>query len=270
MKKYLLISIILWGAAFQLSYGQDSTATVSSSKRLINDYSLIGVNYGVTFSNMYFSPSKHGKEFVTNRDYVSVTYTKFSKMFDNLPYFALVLGAAMGNEGFAFKVDEETGSSGDADGVNHCSMRVFEVPAMMQIHSDFYPGKLMANLGVYGGWRQTITRSGPSLDPQWSDKFREYENRIDYGFQGGVGFALMFDPIEIHFNCLVRWSWSSLYEPDYASVYYYNYAYPLDIMATVGIHFQLTRRTGRTRKDLKRQAYDIVYGKTEDKAGQDR
>ena len=95
--------------------------------------------------------------------------------------------------------------------------------------------KILAQAGVYGGWRNSISRSGPNLDPQFEHAFRPYEHRWEYGLQGGAGFALMFDPVEIHFNALVRWSWSSLYDPDYYSEIYYRYAYPLDVIATVGV-----------------------------------
>ena len=248
---------------------QDSTA-VARKQRPINDYSLIGVNYGVTFANAWFSPTKHNATSVLAPNYISVTYTKFSKLFDRYPYFALVLGAAVGSEGYAFKADKETGISSDVDGATRCTMQVVEFPAMMQLHMDFEPARVMANAGIYGGWRRSITRSGPSLEPEWADKFRSYERQLDYGFQGGAGFALVFDPVEIHFNCLIRWSWSNLYEPDYKSKYYYNYAYPLDIMATVGLHFQLSRRKGRTRKEIRQEAYNIVYGKNQDDSGKDR
>ena len=138
-------------------------------------------------------------------------------------------------------------------------IEVFEIPALAQFHADFYPGKIMANLGVYGGWRNSISRSGPTLDPAYANAFRPYEHRIEYGLQG-AGFALMFDPVEIHFNALVRWSWSSLYDPDYYSEIYYRYAYPLDVIATVGVHFQLTKRAGKTNRQLRQEAKQIVYG----------
>ncbi len=279
IKTCILLILCLLAVSAIPSAAQDSAqgdtalsldTTVVTKKRPINDYSLIGVNYGVTFSNTYFSPSKHNRGFVFAPNYVSITYTKFSKLFDNLPYFALVLGAAMGNEGYTFRADKETGNSADVDGATWCSMQVIEFPAMMQIHADFDPGKVMANAGVYGGYRRSISRSGPNLSPEWTDSFRSYERQIDYGFQGGVGFALMFDPVEIHFNCLLRWSWSNLYEPDYNSNYYYRYAYPMDIIATVGLHFQLTKRNGKTRREIKQEAYNIVYGKAQDDSGKDR
>ncbi|MGM9761747.1 MAG: hypothetical protein ACI3Y1_04560 [Candidatus Cryptobacteroides sp.] len=261
MKRLLIIAAILTGSISAFAQS-DSLALYESKakKKLINDYSLIGVNYGVTFSNFYFMPSKYNMKPVFAPNYISITYTKHSKMFDSIPFFALVVGVATGTEGFEFTPDKESGYIEDADGAQLCTMRVIEAPAMMQIHFDADPFKLMANVGVYGGWRYSISRSGAGLDSAYEHSFRDYENRLDYGLQGGLGFALMFDPVELHFNCNVRWSWSSLYEPDYNSKYYYKYAYPLDIYASVGLHFQITRRRGKTIKDIKKEAYDLVYG----------
>lgn len=263
MRKYLILLLAaLMSAAFCAEAQEvqfDSTA-VTVKERPINDYIMIGVNYGVSLCNMYYSPSRHNRGWKVNPNYVSVMFTKHSKMFDTLPFFALTAGFAHGYEGFAFKRDPETGASQDVDGAEEAVIEVFEIPALAQIHADFHPGKILANVGVYGGWRNSISRSGSNLDPQYANAFRSYENRWEYGLQGGAGFALMFDPIEIHFNALIRWSWSSLYQPDYASPYYYRYAYPIDVIATVGIHFQLTKRSGKTSSELRREAKEYVYG----------
>ena len=258
---FLLLTLLLCapGARAQEIEWADTLETVST-KTQINDYVLIGVNYGVSFSNMYFSPSKHNRAWQFSPNYISVTFTKFSKLFDQMPYVALVAGFAHGYEGFGFLRDPETGHSQDLDGAEQGMIEVFEIPALAQIHVDFHPAKVMFNAGVYGGWRNSISRSGPNLDPEFTNAFRPYEHRWEYGFQGGAGFALMFDPVEIHFNALFRWSWSSLYDPDYASQYYYRYAYPLDIIATVGVHFQLTKRSGKTNRQLRQEAKEIVYG----------
>lgn len=238
--------------------------------KLMNDYSMIGVNYGVTFSNMYFSPSKSNRGFVYAPNFISIMYTKHCKMFDVYPYFAVKFGVQMGNEGYTFKEDEETGNSDDVDGATWCSIRVFEVPMMAEGHIDADPFKFLIDLGVYGGWRMSIERSGPTLDETYTNSFRDYEYRADYGLLAGAGFAFVFDPVEIHFNCMLRWSWSSLYEPDYASQYYYRYAYPIDIMATVGLHFHLGKRYGKTNKQLRKEAYEAVYGASENNSRKNR
>ena len=108
------------------------------------------------------------------------------------------------------------------------------------------------------------------MDQDYTNKFHDYEYRFDYGIVGGAGIGFMLDPIEIHLNLLARWSMQSLYEPDYFNetfhpnnTYYYRYANPIDISATVGVYFQLTKRSGKTNKQLKKQARDIVYGTSE-------
>lgn len=240
------------------------------AKPMINDYLMIGVNYGVTFSTMSYSPTRHNRAFQFHPNHFGIQFTMHSKMFGFIPNFALVLGVQTGTEGYGFKANPTTGYIDSVDGAETCMMRVIELPAMAQIHADMDPFKLMVNVGPYGGYRYSISRSGPSLDPQWEHAFRDYERRWDYGLQGGLGFALMFDPIEIHVACNLRWSWSSLYEPDYHNQYYFHYAYPLDIFVTAGVHFQLTKRRGKTRSALRQEAYDYVYGTTQDSSGQGR
>ena len=89
----------------------------------------------------------------------------------------------------------------------------------------------------------------------------------------------MFDPVEIHLGAMARWGWSNLYPPDYLdetyhpapnNSYYYRFAAPLDIMVYAGIHFQLTKRKGKTIKQLRKQAWETVYGKPEDTEGEDK
>ena len=247
------------------------TVNVAGPKE-INDYSMIGVNYGVTFSNMIFSPSKHYREFLFKPHYLSVMFTHYEKMFEYLPYFGFTAGFSYSHEGVAFKNDSKTGEPmGNVDGASKISIQTFEVPFLAQIHADFSPAKLLVIIGPYAGWRKSIERSGPYVPEEYTNSFRDYEYRFDYGMEGGAGFGLMFDPIEIHFNILARWSWQSLYKPDYYSEYYYRFANPIDIHATVGVYYQITKRTGRTSASLKKQARDIVYG-TKDKndQGQDR
>ena len=148
---------------------------------------------------------------------------------------------------------------------------------MMHFHVDAAPTKIMANLGGYIGYRTSIDRSGEWLDDEYAKKFRDYEYRFDYGLIGGAGIAFMIDPIELHFNILARWSMQSLYEPDYYNetfhpynTSYYRYANPIDISVTAGVYFQLTKRTGKTKKQLRREAKEIVYGTPEDPQSQSR
>lgn len=250
----------------------DSLDFSAASKGAINDYHMIGVNYGVTFSTIYFNPIKMGSEFIFNPTYFSIMYTHHEKMFNYIPYFGLTLGFSYSHSGVQFKDNPDTGFPlGFIDGATYESMETVEMPAMMQLHVDTYPFKVLANLGGYLGYRLSVQRHGVYLDEDYTDKFRDYERRFDYGLIGGAGIGFMLDPIEIHLNVLGRWSLQNLYEPDYENsvfhpynTYYYRYANPIDIHVTLGVYFQLTKRTGRTNRQLREQAREIVYGTPQD------
>ena len=278
MKKlfFILLSAFfalpLSGQTDTLEYSPEYLDTVSVRKaKAINDYSMIGVNYGVMFSTVYFNPTKMGAAFRFQPSYFSIMYTHHEKMFNYIPYFGLTVGVSLSHEGVRFEDNPDTGYPlGYIDGATNMTMRTIEVPAMMQMHFDAAPVKILANLGGYLGYRLSIERSGVWMDEEYANKFRDYEYRFDYGLMGGAGIGFMFDPIEIHLNVLGRWSLQNLYEPDYYNevfhpynTYYYRYANPIDIAVTLGVYIQLTKRTGKTTKQIKQEAREIVYGKTE-------
>lgn len=277
MKKLILILLLLVPGMADAAISRPDTLDIDSlpneyldtvkvySKRLINDYSMIGVNYGVGLCSMSFNPSKHNRQNQICPNHISVMYTHYEKLFDRYANFALHIGVEYSHEGAGFKINPDTQKPyNNIDGADKLTMETFAMPVLAGFHVDAAPVKFEGAVGVYGGYRKSIERSGAGVEPEYEHTFKDYEYRLDYGLQGGAGFALMFDPIEIHFNALIRWGWQSLYQPNYYSQYYYRYAYPLDIIITAGIHFQLGKRTGKTSADLKRQAKEIVYGKNED------
>ena len=279
MKRLTIIVLLLCLMSGRALYAQRDTLEFSNeyldsldigkmTRAGINDYSLLGVNYGVTFSTMITNPIKMGADFIFNPHYISVMYTHHEKMFNYIPYFGLTVGLQYSHSGVQYQNNPKTGYPlGYIDGATYESMETVEMPAMMLIHVDSGPTKIMGHLGGYLGYRLSMSRSGVYLDPEYTDKFRDYEFRFDYGLQGGVGFGLVFDPVEIHLNVWGRWSLQNLYEPDYYNptfhpnnTYYYRYANPLDISVSLGVHFQLSNRIGRTDKELRKQAHDLVYG----------
>ncbi len=278
MRKLILVLTVLLCAASlraqvdSLLYSPEYLDTVNVKRSVsINDYHMIGVNYGATFSTVYFNPTKMGSTFRFQPTYFSVMYTHYEKMFNYIPYFGVTVGFSYGHSGVQFEDDPKTGLPlGYVDGATDITMETVQMPAMMQMHFDAAPVKVLANLGGYVGYRLSVERSGRWLDEEYTNKFRDYEYRFDYGLCGGAGLGFMFDPIEIHLNVLGRWSFSNLYAPDYYNeifhpynTYYYRYANPIDIAVTLGVYLQLTKRTGKTTAEIKKQARDIVYGTSE-------
>ena len=242
--------------------------TVSIKKSsTINDYSMIGVHYGVGLSRVMWNPTQK-QDMVFMPYNVGVTFTKYGKMFGYMPYFGFQVGLLYTQEGYQFKYNEERNYTYKIQGAEKAVMDVIEMPLLAHMHFDVWNMKILANIGCYAGYRLSIERfPGKTgfVNEETAHSFMDTDRRIDYGIKGGVGVGFIFDPFEIHINAMYKHSMGSLYEPDHYSEYYYRYAYPANFILTAGLHFQLTKRTGQTKAELKKQAKEMVYGNTESK-----
>ena len=218
----------------------------------INDYTMIGFQYGVGLSQVSWNPSMQQRfRFIPVN--FGFLYTRYGKMFGYMPYFGIQAGVFYGQEGYQFEEDDE-GYTPTVEGATGAIMQVVEVPVMAHCHFDFWKMKLMVNLGLYGGYRLSIERFGDNVPDNLRNNFTDTDLRYDYGIKGGAGFAFVFDPVEIHFTAMYKHSFGSLYQPDYYSQYYYRYAYPANFIFSVGVHFQLTKRVGKTKHALRQEA----------------
>lgn len=273
--KRLIIAFLLLGLAVQtqaqdkkleLQISESMTDafldTVQVKKKLkLNDYSLLGVQYGAALSQVMWNPTQK-QNFVFVPVNFGVTYTIYGKMFGYMPYFGFQAGVIYGREGYQFKYNEDKDYTNTLEGAEKALMEVIEVPVLSHIHYDFWHFKIIAQIGMFAGYRLSIERfpgKTGNVSPDVQHSFLKTDNRFDYGIKGGLGFGLVFDPLEIHIQAMYKHSFSSLYEPDYYSEYYYRYAYPSNIILSAGLHFQLTKRSGMSRKELKKRAREIVY-----------
>lgn len=246
--------------------------TVQVKKSLkLNDYSMIGIQYGAGLSQVLWNPVQK-QNFVFMPYNFGVTYTTYGKMFGYMPFFGFQAGVFYGQEGYQFEYNEDKDYTYTLEGAEKAVMDIVEVPVLSHLHFDMWHFKIIAQIGLYGGYRLNIKRfAGKTgmLNPETANSFTDYEKRWDYGIKGGLGFGLVFDPLEIHIQAMYKHSMSSLYEPDYYSQYYYRFAYPSNIIVSAGVHFQLTKRSGSTKKAIKEQARKIVY-ETPDATGKGR
>lgn len=231
----------------------------------INDYSLIGIQYGVGLSQMMWNPKQSQQMLVIPKNF-GITYTKYGKMFGYMPYFGFQVGVFYAQEGYKFKENKDNGYTYTIQGADKAIFDVIEVPVLTHIHFDFWKMKVIANIGFYGGYRLKVERfplNGEYTSETYEsnrNKFLETDRRFDYGIKGGLGFGFIFDPIEIHITAMYKHSLSSIYEPDHYSKYYYRYAYPINIVISAGVHFQLTKRVGKTKREIRNEAKRLVYG----------
>ena len=241
----------------------------------INDYVLFGFHGGGVLTNTYFNPP-WGAKFTPHLPVFGASITIHGKLFGFMPYFGLELGVQHTFEGYQFKENKETKVTRNLEGAERMSMEVWEVPFLMAGHVDLGETfKLLAKVGIYGGYRTSIHRTMAAdvrestryrireelYNPwEFEDSFRDFDLRWTYGLEGGAGFGIMLSPVEFHVNALIKWGWGSFFRPDYANDYYYRFGYPLDLMITAGLYYQLTPRRGYSRHQLKKTARKIVYG----------
>ena len=229
------------------------------TKLKLNDYAMIGVNYGMGRAQCEFNPAKTQGSLKIPR-YFGITFTKYGKFFGYMPYFGYQIGLFYGQDGYKFKENKDGYYSYTVDGATSCTYDFVEVPFVAQFHVDTERFKILIDAGMYAGYRYKIHREGPFKFPELMDDFTDYEYKWDYGFKAAAGFGLVFSPLELHIKLNMRYGLGSLYRADYNDREYYRFAYPFDLILTVGLHYQLGRRTGRTKSDLKREARRIVYG----------
>ncbi len=241
--------------------------TIKIHKKLeLNDYSMIGVQYGAALSSVMWNPSQKQNMLFMPVNF-GVMFTKYGKMFGYMPYFGFQAGVFYGKEGYQFKYNEDDDYTYTIEGAEKAVMEVIEVPVLAHMHVDFWKMKLIANLGCYGGYRMSIERfpgKTGNVSEELAHSFKETDHRFDYGLKGGFGVAFIFDPLEVHITGMYKYSFSTLYDPDYYNAYYYRYAYPSNIIISAGLHFHLSKRTGQTKSQLKKMAKDLVYGENID------
>lgn len=228
---------------------------------LINDYSMIGIQYGYGIMNTFFNPVWDAKN-VNSPVTFGIFYTKHSKMFSLYPYFAFKLGLMYKHSGYEF-TENANGYTREIEGATKAVIDVIEMPVLSEFHVDAGNVKILLDAGCYTGYRYAIHRYGDSVKPQYESSFTSYDRRFDYGLKGGFGLGLVVGHMEIHLMGTLTWSLQNLYNPDYYSQYYYRFANPYDINISLGVHYQLGRRYGKTRSQLRREAYEMVYNKEE-------
>lgn len=243
------------------------TAKIMEDYSKINDYSMLGVTYGMGFASCDFDPMRNVDAVFMPLDNVGITYTLHCKLFGYMPYFAFQASVLYAKDGYKFKQNENSGYMDNILYAYKTTIETIEIPLLAQFHYDFWKMKVMADIGVYGGYRFAVHREYLSTVPDsrktYENSFHPNETKWDYGIKGGGGFALIFDPIELHIMCFYKYSWCNLHQPNVdahtlehtdMSKYYYKWSYPTNLSFSIGIHYQLTRRVGKMRAQIRQEA----------------
>ena len=89
-------------------YPDEYLDTVNLNKKLrLNNYSMIGFEYGVSRNSQLFTPRFQSQP-VFFPEYFGVTFTRYGELIGS-PIVGFQIGAFYGHEGYEFKIDEKTG-----------------------------------------------------------------------------------------------------------------------------------------------------------------
>jgi hypothetical protein len=226
MKRLILLLTLLVGAftaaaqdnfIFEMPNDFSGIDTIPETKKFKSIH-MIGVSYGINLSGVTSSP-KIGQERIWTFHNTGIYYTYYHAMWDHLFNFGVVAGAKHGYEGFT--------SPNEGYGETY---EILEFPLISQFKLDFSRFRILLNIGTYGGYRLSTDKEGG---------FNKYDQRYDYGVIGGVGFAIVFKPVELHIEGNYKYSFASVYQTNKYSDIYWIFTYPQNIMFSASLHFHL-------------------------------
>ncbi|HHV39899.1 MAG TPA: PorT family protein [Bacteroidales bacterium] len=186
---------------------------------------MVGVKGGYAFNMIHFTPDRKQTS-VPSWKNASVVYTYYHDLWGNLPYFGLQTGFAYTQQAY------------DTPQLK----RVYEVvriPLVSQFHIDMWKTRLLLNLGCFASYRMSamdFTEEQPQGVPVVFDC-----NHIsqDYGVLGGIGFALVLKPFEIHLEANYSHSFAMIENPALYSNEHYTYGYPGQLLFTIALYLHL-------------------------------
>lgn len=218
-----LLSLLMPSKAMGQSGIVEIDTTFSKVVQVRPTEHLLGIRYGYEMTGVMFSPDLTSSRVNTYKN-ISILYTYYHNLWDIWPYFGIQFGLKYCEYGFTTKYNLLNMDQ---------TYTAVEIPLTTQLKYDV--GKflrLMVDLGGFAGYR--IKTTNP-------DGFDEWDNRYDYGVQGGAGVAIKFHPFEIHIGALYQYSLCWLFKPDKLSSQtgedWWLYSYPNRLSFNVGLFF---------------------------------
>ncbi len=179
---------------------------------------LIGIKYGVAFTNVMSSPDLKTTGVFAPFN-VSILYTRYQPLWSTIDYFGFQVGLRYGSAGFT--------SLANIGGMDQTVTNI-ELPVLTAFNFDV--GKrfrILLSLGFFGGYRLTTTRE------TWDC----YDQRLDFGILGNLGFAIKLHPFELHIEGGYQYSLLSYYHSERQSTLYHISVQPTQINFSLSLHY---------------------------------
>ena len=160
-KIYIVLALLVsvWTGAFaqdslkvgEIMVSEDSVAFSDAyldsvdvrKNNIFNDYTLIGVQYGMGLNQMSWNPRMEQKTQFSPVNF-GITWTRFCKMFGYMPYFGIQAGVFYAREGYL--LEEEY----NVQGAQEVTMDIVEVQKTQDVVIDEAPSRFdAADIDVY-------------------------------------------------------------------------------------------------------------------------
>lgn len=184
---------------------------------------LLGVKYDFSFTGVTMTPEM-GVKAINSPINVAVLYTYYHPQWSVIDIFGIQTGFRYTTYGFVndeydFEHFEQTVS-------------VIELPLISAFHVDLGEHfRILISIGPFVGYRFATTKD---------NGFDCFDNRFDYGIQGGAGLAYIIGKrFELHLEGTFHYSLSMLYHPEKMSSVSWLYSYPWQASISLGFHVKL-------------------------------
>lgn len=227
-----IIALILLSFSTFAMYGQSDTAKIKPGiqwdtavivKPVKAPEHLIGVKYDFSFTGVTMTPDM-GIKSVNSPLNIAVLYTYYHPLWSVIDLFGIQTGLryttyGLVNDQYEFRHFEQTVS-------------VIELPLISAFHVDIGEHfRILLSIGPFIGYRFATTKD---------NGFDCFDNRIDYGIQGGAGLAYIIGKrFELHLEGTFHYSLSMLYHPEKMSSVSWLYSYPWQASISLGFHVKL-------------------------------
>ena len=184
---------------------------------------LIGVRYDYSFTGVSMTPEM-GTKSINSPVNIAVLYTYYHPLWSVIDIFGIQTGLRYTTYGF---VNSEYNFERFQQTVS-----VIELPLISAFHVDIGEHfRILLSLGPFIGYRFATTKE---------NGFDCFDNRVDYGVQGGAGLAYIIGKrFELHLEGTFHYSLSMLYHPEKMSSVSWLYSYPWQASISLGFHVKL-------------------------------
>lgn len=167
---------------------------------------LVGVKIGYAMNNVHFSQEFDRKALTSMKNF-GLYYTYYHSLWNSISLFGIETGIQYNEEGYISLVYDAPPTIKDRKATEGKErFQEITIPFVSQFRIDFWKMRLLANAGAFGSYKLSA-----SFSPNIADTISTTYRKAGYGFIFGAGLAVVFRPVEVHFEFNWKYNLSNLY-----------------------------------------------------------